>query len=735
MRFYNEIYVDSGSITGSFLGTSSYSISSSYALTASYVIGGGSGGGSSTGGSGSFTGSFTGSFIGDGSGLTGVSLPSLPSSQLFIGNISNVATATAMSGDVTISNVGVTTLSNSSVTNSKVATGIDAIKLANGSVTNTEFQYLSGSTSNIQEQLNSKILSGSYQLTGSINVTGSINITGSIQSPNYIDFFNVTGSAVPSQLEGRVYYDTDEQALTVFNGVTNTSLQVGQETIVLVKNNSGVTINNGSVVMVTGTLGSSGRLTVAEAVLDGSVSSYLIIGLATNAILDGTDGLVTRYGKVRGIDTTGTTESEVWNDGDVIYANSTTPTGLSKNPQASPNLKIEIGIVVHAASNGTLFVDLDRQHKLDDLYNITIASGQTGDLLLYNSSSGVWSNSKILSGSYQLTGSITGSFNGTFTGNGSGLTGIVATLEATTTDISSFTSQTNFIVTHNLNTPTPIIQLYDTNSELFIPQTIKILNNNQIQLIFDEATSGTVVIAKGGHIVSGSVLTSSYSYTSSYSFDAITSSYSLSSLTSSYSLNSSTASYVLNSVSSSYVLNAVSSSYALTASYAANAGSSLTIQNSGSNLSTATQLINFVGNAVSASNSGNDVTVTINTGSGGISTGVMEVMGLNFSHATTELLSNVLLPTDTTIHRIQVKKPVLFNGTTPYLNIYTSGTSPQTLMDQTENNLKLFTDDVKFDTFIITNESSGSIKLSVTGSGSTLGTGKVYVYYTKTLND
>lgn len=43
------------------------------------------------------------------------------------------------------------------ITNAKVASGIDAVKLANGSVSNTEFQYLDGVTSAIQTQLDAKL--------------------------------------------------------------------------------------------------------------------------------------------------------------------------------------------------------------------------------------------------------------------------------------------------------------------------------------------------------------------------------------------------------------------------------------------------------------------------------------------------------------------------------------------------------------------------------------------------
>lgn len=63
----------------------------------------------------------------------------------------------ALTGDVTTSAGAVaTTIANLAVTNAKVATGIDAVKIADGSVTNTEFQYISTVTSNVQTQLDAK---------------------------------------------------------------------------------------------------------------------------------------------------------------------------------------------------------------------------------------------------------------------------------------------------------------------------------------------------------------------------------------------------------------------------------------------------------------------------------------------------------------------------------------------------------------------------------------------------
>ena len=80
----------------------------------------------------------------------------LSNGKILVGNASNVATAVTMTGDVTITNAGVSVIGAGKVTNTMVATAIDAVKLANGTVTNSELQYINSVTSDVQTQLNNK---------------------------------------------------------------------------------------------------------------------------------------------------------------------------------------------------------------------------------------------------------------------------------------------------------------------------------------------------------------------------------------------------------------------------------------------------------------------------------------------------------------------------------------------------------------------------------------------------
>ena len=89
-----------------------------------------------------------------------------------------------------------------------------------------------------------------------------------------------------------------------------------------------------------------------------------------------------------------------------------------------------------------------------------------------------------------------------YSGDGSGLTNLTIAQVATITD--TFTAQTSVATTHNFDTKNVQVQVYNDSDQLIIPATVTTTDVNTVTTTFDSSTSGRVVVAKGGHIVSGS---------------------------------------------------------------------------------------------------------------------------------------------------------------------------------------------------------------------------------------
>ena len=95
------------------------------------------------------------------------------------------------------------------------------------------------------------------------------------------------------------------------------------------------------------------------------------------------------------------------------------------------------------------------------------------------------------------------SFSGSFQGNGSNLTDITVSQAATVT--SNFSNQTSVSVDHNFDSRNVSVTVYNSSNELILPASVTLSTVNRAVVTFDLSTSGFIVIAKGGHIVSGSV--------------------------------------------------------------------------------------------------------------------------------------------------------------------------------------------------------------------------------------
>jgi hypothetical protein len=227
------------------------------------------------------------------------------------------------------------------------------------------------------------------------NSTVTVTDNGDIANTNSVEF-DITPTTLPTA-QGTLYWDNADAAQTlslVMEG-GNAIQQIGQEQYYRIKCSAAVT--EGQVVMVTGTVGASGGLTGAPATgLTASTASY-VMGVATESGALNDWIYVTSFGLVRGINTTG--GAEAWIDGQILYYDPTVAGGLTKNLPSAPNPKVQVCAVVHAASNGSLFIrpsfgGILGQYEGD----VQVTTPANGDLLIRNQTSGKWVNAPLTAG-------------------------------------------------------------------------------------------------------------------------------------------------------------------------------------------------------------------------------------------------------------------------------------------------------------------------------------------------
>ena len=160
--------------------------------------------------------------------------------------------------------------------------------------------------------------------------------------------------------KGEMAYNADEETFDF--GMNGAVWQGGLEQFMHVRNNTGLTITDGTPVMAVGTVGASGRILVSP--MDGSDNSNakFLVGVATfdlGTTEETKDGKVTWNGKVRGVDTTGALSFgglETWNDGDVLYIDPVNIGYLTNVEPEPPSIFMPVAFVVLAHANGTLQV-------------------------------------------------------------------------------------------------------------------------------------------------------------------------------------------------------------------------------------------------------------------------------------------------------------------------------------------------------------------------------------------
>ena len=240
------------------------------------------------------------------------------------------------------------------------------------------------------------------------------NDTWTDTSSPTLDYLTLRPDEDLSHAEGKMYYNDEYKALTVFTDVVGSSLQVGLEEWVRVYNNSGSSIANGTPVYTTGAQGEELTVSPADAT---TATKAAVIGIVTNTIANGASGWVTTRGLISGIDTSGLTAGQ--------RVHLAADGSLQNDAPTYPYYPTDLGTcVVSDATNGYIYVTI-QEHTFEQFRvtgnsyiegNATVVGNLTvqGTQTITNEANLSISDSFI----YLNSGDTIGEANTTFSGTG-----------------------------------------------------------------------------------------------------------------------------------------------------------------------------------------------------------------------------------------------------------------------------------------------------------------------------
>jgi hypothetical protein len=186
---------------------------------------------------------------------------------------------------------------------------------------------------------------------GKPGVSGALNIAWSYlkqllqTAVEWLDF--TPQSPNPTYSKGRMFYDEDKETMSYYNDVSDVTVNLGQEVLIPVYNNTGSTILNGSVVYLTGVSGGMHTIALADS---SDKDKCRQVAVVTHDILNNSSGYATRLGNVSDIDTSSFT-------GITLYLSSTTPGALTDTKPDDGSYITVIGTVKDVGVTGSVTVD------------------------------------------------------------------------------------------------------------------------------------------------------------------------------------------------------------------------------------------------------------------------------------------------------------------------------------------------------------------------------------------
>jgi len=195
--------------------------------------------------------------------------------------------------------------------------------------------------------------------------------SGNITSIGYLNLESLDPATISHQ-QGKIFYDSTDEALAVMTDIADVTLQVGQESYVRVVNKTGSTIPDGYVVYINGAQGNRPTIALADA---SNEATTHILGVATHNIANNAEGQITTFGLVRNLDTSS------WAPGTKLYL-STTPGFLTDTKPTGTNIVQEVGTVTVQHNNeGIILVQIRATDHLEYLHDVCCGIPYDGYLL------------------------------------------------------------------------------------------------------------------------------------------------------------------------------------------------------------------------------------------------------------------------------------------------------------------------------------------------------------------
>lgn len=188
-----------------------------------------------------------------------------------------------------------------------------------------------------------------------------------------------TTATLPEHSEGLLFWDDESKCLAYYNEQNDMVVQIAQEQLIRIVNNTGEDIPNGTVVHIHGSQGN--RPTIHKSIATSEDESDTTIGVTTHLIPNNSNGYITVNGLVHNINTSNFIE------GAVLYLSPTISGAIVNTKPSAPNHAVMLGYCIKVGTvDGIIHVQVRDGWETSELHDVASTQAISGDILLYNGS-------------------------------------------------------------------------------------------------------------------------------------------------------------------------------------------------------------------------------------------------------------------------------------------------------------------------------------------------------------